>query len=340
MVDKELILAVAGSGKTTNLIKKLNLTERFYLVTYTVTNANLIRQRTIKRFGYLPNNIKVFTYFNFMFSFCVKPFLFYKYNLKGIYLENSPDYTNYFKNSDIKKYISNAGYAYHNRLAKLIEYENLVEDVKLRLEKFCDHFYYDEVQDLGSHDFNFIMELSKSNLNFLFVGDFYQHTYVTSFDRNVNGNLYKDYPKFLNRYEESNISIDLETLNKSWRCSPTICSYITENLGIQIGSHRDDETEINLIEDKEVLSEVLKNDEIIKLVYANASKRNFKAKNWGECKGEDDFIDTCIILNATTYKLYKKGTLHMLANRTKNKLYVALSRTRGNCYLVNEKLIE
>lgn len=340
MVDKKLILAVAGSGKTTNLIEKLNLNERFYLVTYTITNASLIRLRIIKKFGYLPNNIQVFTYFNFLYSFCIKPFLFYKYNLKGIYLENSPDFTNYLKNTDIKKYISKGGYVYHNRLAKLIEFENLIEDVKLRLEKFCDHFFYDEVQDLGGHDFNFMMELSKSNLNFLFVGDFYQHTYVTSFDRNVNGNLYQDYSKFLKRYKEYNIDIDLITLNNSWRCSPTICNYITENLKIHINSHRTDQTVISLVEDKDVLHTMLKNDRIIKLVYSNASKRDFKAKNWGECKGEDDFVDTCIILNKTTFGLFKKDALAELANTTKNKLYVAISRTRGNCYLVNEKLLE
>lgn len=340
MVDKKLILAVAGSGKTTNLIDRLNLEERFYLVTYTITNTSLIRKRIIKKFGYLPNNIQVFTYFNFLYSFCIKPFLFYKYNLKGIYLENSPEQTNYLKNSDIRKYISKSGYAYHNRLAKLIEFENLIEDVRLRLEKFCDHFYYDEVQDLGSHDFNFIMELSKSKLNFLFVGDFYQHTYVTSFDRNVNANLHKDYNKYLKKYQDYNIAIDLETLSNSWRCSPTICNYITDNLKIQIGSHRADETKIELIEDKEILVEKLNDDATIKLVYSNASKRKFKAKNWGECKGEDDFIDTCILLNETTYKLYKKRKLDELASRTKNKLYVALSRTRGNCYLASEKLLE
>jgi DNA helicase-2/ATP-dependent DNA helicase PcrA len=339
MVDKKLILAVAGSGKTTNLIDKLNLTERFYLVTYTITNASLIRLRIIKRFGYLPSNIKVFTYFNFLYSFCIKPFLFHKYNLKGLFLENSPEPTNYFKNSNIRKYISKSGYAYHNRLGKLIEYENLIEDVKLRLEKFCDHFYYDEVQDLGGHDFNFIMELSKSNVNFLFVGDFYQQTYVTSFDRNVNGNLHKDYNKYLKNYKDYNITIDLETLSNSWRCSPTICNYITENLGIVIGSNRTDQTEITFIEDKEILSSIIKDDSIIKLVYSNANKRDFRAKNWGECKGEDDFIDTCIIMNVTTFNLYKKGTLDKLANRTKNKLYVALSRTRGNCFLVSEKLL-
>lgn len=340
MVDKKLILAVAGSGKTTTLIDKLNLTERFYLVTYTNTNASLIRLRVIKRFGYLPNNIRVFTYFNFLYSFCIKPFLFYKYDLKGVFLENSPERTNYLNNSNIRKYISKNGYAYHNRLGKLIEYENLIDDIKLRLEKFCDHFYYDEVQDLGGHDFNFIMELSKSNINFLYVGDFYQQTYVTSFDRNVNENLHKDYDAYLKRFKDFNIEIDIETLSKSWRCSPTICSYIKDNLGIVINSHRTDQTKITFTEDKEVISSIIKDNSIVKLVYNNAKKRDFRAKNWGECKGEDDFIDTCIIMNSNTFKLYKKNNLDRLANRTKNKLYVAFSRTRGNCYIVDEKQLK
>lgn len=340
MADKKLTLAVAGSGKTTKLINQLNLEESFFIVTYTITNSNLIRERIITRYGFLPNNIEVFTYFNFLYSFCVKPFLLFKYNLKGVYLESPPDHTNYLKNQDLKKYISPKGYVYHNRMAKLIQVENLVEDVILRLEKFCDHFYYDETQDLGGHDFNFTLLLSQAKINFLFVGDFYQHTYATSFDRNVNMNLHKNYQNYIKHFKQKNITIDVKSLNNSWRCSPTMCNYISNNLGIQIGSHRTDTTKIEMISDKSHIEEILKNDEIIKLVYSDASKRPFRAKNWGECKGEDDYINTCIILNKNTAKLFNQNSLMKLANRTKNKLYVALSRTRESCYLIDEKLVK
>lgn len=56
-MDRRLMLAVAGSGKTTYLINKLNLERRFLIVTYTDNNLANIRQRIINTFGYVPQNI-------------------------------------------------------------------------------------------------------------------------------------------------------------------------------------------------------------------------------------------------------------------------------------------
>lgn len=53
-MDRRLMLAVAGSGKTTFLINKLNLGRRFLIVTYTDNNLANIRQRIINTFGYVP----------------------------------------------------------------------------------------------------------------------------------------------------------------------------------------------------------------------------------------------------------------------------------------------
>ena len=56
------MLAVAGSGKTTYLINKLNLERRFLIVTYTDNNLANIRQRIINTFGYVPQNITLMSY--------------------------------------------------------------------------------------------------------------------------------------------------------------------------------------------------------------------------------------------------------------------------------------
>lgn len=56
-MDRRLMLAVAGSGKTTYLINKLNLEQRFLIVTYTDNNLANIRQRIINTFGHVPQNI-------------------------------------------------------------------------------------------------------------------------------------------------------------------------------------------------------------------------------------------------------------------------------------------
>ena len=65
-MDKCLMLAVAGSGKTTFLINLLNTDDRFLLVTYTRNNHEHLRRSVIKKFGYIPEKIKVLTFFQFL----------------------------------------------------------------------------------------------------------------------------------------------------------------------------------------------------------------------------------------------------------------------------------
>lgn len=43
-------------------------------------------------------------------------------------------------------------------------------------------FMFDEVQDLGGHDFDLIRMIIPQNKDCLFVGDFFQHTFETSLD--------------------------------------------------------------------------------------------------------------------------------------------------------------
>ncbi len=65
-MDRRLILAVAGSGKTTYLINSLDLDRRFLIVTYTDNNLSHIRRSVINRFGYVPKNITLLSYFQFL----------------------------------------------------------------------------------------------------------------------------------------------------------------------------------------------------------------------------------------------------------------------------------
>jgi DNA helicase-2/ATP-dependent DNA helicase PcrA len=340
MVDKRLILAVAGSGKTRFLIEEMNEHERFLILAYTHTSLNLIKKRIIKKFGYHPVNIKTHTYFDFLYGFCIKPLALFKYNLKGISWENPPDFTRYKTKENLVRYVSKNGYLYHNRMGQFAEVENLIDEIKDRLEKFYDHLFFDEFQDLGGHDFNFFMLIVQANINFLFVGDFFQNTYVTSSDGRTNSNLYSNLNNYSKLIKKANIKIDTSTLENSHRCSPTICDYITQNLGIKIGSNREDKTKLVHITDKKTAIKLIEDDSIIKLVYQESHKTNFHSKNWGDSKGEDDYENTCIILNKTSAQLHKKEKLIESKPRTKNKIYVAISRTKGNCYLIYDTLIK
>ncbi len=128
-MDKRVIFAVAGSGKTTHIINKLNLENRFLLITYTENNVFTLRSRIIERFGYFPKNIKLLSYFTFLHSFCFKPLLSYKVKSNGIRWKQPHPDTMYCKRTDLKFYLDCNRRLYHNRIAKLCETFNILREI-------------------------------------------------------------------------------------------------------------------------------------------------------------------------------------------------------------------
>ena len=162
------------------------------------------------------------TYFQFLFRFCYKPFLSDRVRAKGIiYFKNDNKYIP--KNSP-SYFLSSDGYIYHNRLSLLLQKEDVTEKIKARLLKYFDEFVIDEVQDIAGRDFNFLINLMKTDINMLFVGDFFQHTFDTSRDGNVNSKLFDDFNKYKEYFINGGFIIDESSLIKSWRCSASICN--------------------------------------------------------------------------------------------------------------------
>ena len=83
-MDRRLILAVAGSGKTTYLINHLNLERNCLIVTYTENNLIHIRKCVIRKFGYVPENITLLSYFQFLLRVCYRPFYKEKVRARGV----------------------------------------------------------------------------------------------------------------------------------------------------------------------------------------------------------------------------------------------------------------
>jgi DNA helicase II / ATP-dependent DNA helicase PcrA len=336
-MDKRIILAVAGSGKTYHIVEQLDETRRFLLITYTINNIENLRNAIIHKFGYIPDNIKIKSYFTFLYSFCFKPFLSNDLNNKGIYWNYPPEYTRALKRDDNKFYLLNEKWLYHNRIAKLIIEKNVINNINERLEKYYDFIFIDEVQDFGGHDFNLLKEISKSNVNMLLVGDFFQHTFDTSRDGNINSTLYDDFHKYLEKLQKFNFTIDKSTLVKSRRCSKTICDFIREKIGIEMHSQSNIETEYKLITDDTEADKIFKDNSIIKLFLQEHYNYECYSDNWGSCKGLE-FENVCVVINDETLKLFKKNELTGLNPTTKNKFYVACSRAKNNLYFVSSKI--
>jgi DNA helicase-2/ATP-dependent DNA helicase PcrA len=334
-MDKRVVFAVAGSGKTTSIISKLDLEKRFLLITYTENNYVNLRRKIIHKFGFLPSNIVLYTYFTFLHSFCYKPFLLNEINSKGINYKQPPNWPR--DSSNLNFYIDGQKRLYHNRIAKLLLVTDVVSDITQRLEKYFDVLLIDEVQDFSGHDFNFLTSICTSNIDLFFVGDFYQHTYATSQDGNTNANLHKDYDKYKKRFSDAGLIVDTTSLAKSYRCSEAICAFIRDQIGIQIYSYSGNIAEVKFIENDLVAKDLFTCDSTVKLFYQEHQKYNCYSNNWGNSKGLDDYQDVCVALNGSMLKAYSTGSINKESSQTVNKLYVACSRARGNLYLVDQK---
>jgi DNA helicase II / ATP-dependent DNA helicase PcrA len=335
-VDKKLILAVAGSGKTYYIVNQIQEDKRYLIITYTETSKNNLQKCIIERFKGFPNNITLETYFTFLYSFCIQPFLADKYKLNGLLFDSNKD--RYATND--RRYLTNSKRLFYNRAAKFTEYSGIHDKIIERLENYYQYLCIDEIQDFAGHDFNLLENITKANINYLFVGDYFQHTFDTSRDGNVNQNLHDNFEKYKNRFKKMNFYIDPTMLIKSWRCSPTVCNYIRDNLKIDIKSHKETNVQIRYITDKKEIKKIIENNEIIKLFYENHNKYRCWSKNWGKCKSENDYIDVCVVLNNNTLRLFNKNKLYELARITLNKLYVAISRANRNVYFIAEKDIK
>ncbi len=336
-MDKRVMFAVAGAGKTTYIVNHLSTTKRSLIITYTNGNYNNLAAKISEKFeGAWPDNVTLMTYFSFLYSFCYRPFLADKIKAKGVLFEPNPN--KFAKQSELKFFLSSGGYFYSNRLSFFLEKMNVVSEIKSRIEKYFDEFIIDEIQDISGRDFAFLEKMMSANVNMLFVGDFYQHTFDTSRDGNFYKNLFDDKSAYVAKFTGNGFVCDDTTLVSSWRCSRSICSYVTATLGITISSNRsiDDDSTICFISDPIRSAQIVQDTTIVKLHYQNSRRFGPGHRNWGETKGEDCYSDVCVMLNKSTAAKFATGKLHELPLATRNKLYVAITRAKGNVYFINE----
>lgn len=340
-MDKRVVFAVAGSGKTSSIIDSLNADSRCLIVTYTENNTRHLKNRVIDKFGSIPVGIRIYSYFTFLYSFCFRPICGYELKTKGINFNFPlPQYAQRSKKDTIEHYIDKSGRLYANRIAKLLIEFDVIPDLIKRIEKFYDSMFIDEVQDFAANDFNLICALAKANVEMRLVGDFYQHTFDTSRDGNTQKSLHECFDKYCDKLEKSGFEIDLTSLSNSYRCSPSVCAFVSENIGINILSHREDEVVVGYIDNVGEIDLIFNNDAVVKLFYKKSDSYAGNTANWGNTKGLDHFQDVCVVLNSTTLKSFDNANLDQLNPTTKNKLYVACTRAKGNLYFVSEKSLK
>lgn len=369
MNENKLIIAAAGSGKTTFLVNEaLKYTSESVLITtYTEANEAEIKKKIFAKKKCMPSNITVQTWFSLLLQHGVRPYqgalnecLFDK-EVKGMLLSEGQSGVKYsfIKNgksinvrykedNEFDSFFFTKNWKiYSDKLSKFIYKcnENTRGEVLNRLSRAYSHIFIDEVQDLAGYDLELIKLLFKTKASILLVGDPRQVTYLTHHE-SKNGK-YKDgrIKEFIQNECKRPIkyTIDEKTLNNSHRNNQMICDYssklypeYSQVFACTCNTCRQNITEhegVFLINEKDV-DEYLDKYHPIQLRWDTRVNVNssFPVINFGESKGQT--FDRVIIYPTEEMKKWIQNNSTKLKNATRAKLYVGLTRAKHSVAII------
>jgi DNA helicase-2/ATP-dependent DNA helicase PcrA len=242
--QNKLLIAAAGSGKTTHLANEASNSQGNILITtFTRANEEEIKKKIIDLNKCIPSHITVQTWFSFLLQHGIKPYqgtfnnLLYTKKITGLlfaqqqsgWYKISTGEKRYYAESQFEKFYFTENFRiYSDKLSKFVFESNKKSNggVIDRLSRIYSHIFIDEVQDLAGYDLEIITLLFRSNLNTLLVGDPRQVTYLTHHARKHPS--YKDgkIKQFiLEKCKKYDCKIDEESLKYSHRNNAQICSF-------------------------------------------------------------------------------------------------------------------
>lgn len=239
MDNNKLIIAAAGSGKTTHLVSEaLKQKEgRVLITTYTQANEAEIKKKIIELNKCIPENITVQTWFSFLLKHGVRPYqpILFDNKIKGLLLVNSQSGLKYKTKVGIpvyykedeefeKHYFSKETKIFSDKLSKFVFRCNEKTNGAVidRLTRIYSFIYIDEVQDLAGYDLEILKLLFKSSSETLLVGDPRQGTYSTN--TTAKNRKYRK-SEIVSFFQDSSLQIDTDesSLLTNFRCNLQIC---------------------------------------------------------------------------------------------------------------------
>ncbi|GAB5417010.1 MAG: UvrD-helicase domain-containing protein [Crocinitomicaceae bacterium] len=371
-MKNKLIIACAGSGKTTHLVRKAHSIddENVLITTFTEANRDGIESKFIEEFGSVPSNVTIQTLVSFLLEHGVRPYqgamddcLFdvsigyhlvegVSGNYKGA---DGKTYSYGEKSNFIKYYFStkNGLKIYSDKLSKFVVKvnEKMDGEVIKRITSIYPNIFVDEVQDLASWDLDLIKLLLSSKSNIILVGDPRQGTYATN-----NASKSKKYRKsqIVHFFEDvkkikAELEIDKSSLITNHRSCEQICRFSNKlyPTWLQSKSGRKEKFQTDgvfVVREKDIdhyLAQIKScmqlRDRINKKV-----RDGLPVMTFGKSKGLA--FENVLIYPTMPIIGWLKNNNSDLAPTSRSKFYVALTRARSSVGIVynfkdNEQLI-
>lgn len=344
-MKSRFIVACAGSGKTTTIIKEALLASqsgRVLITTFTDENTEEIKRKFVEQIGYVPPNADILPWFTFEIRHLIKPYLLPIINVKieGVEMVSNES-AKYTSQENINHYLSQDNKLYSDKIA-LLAYKTIQQNkIKVlgRLNQIYSGIFIDEFQDFAGYDLEIVKEFMKNGFPVMIVGDPRQKTYSTHFSTKYR-KYNDDKESFIDEKCNKYCVIDKDTLNISYRCPEKIIAYASSLFPEYPVSHSisspNDTDGVFLVKGSEVLNFIKKESGTVQL-RLNAKTHvypGFRVMTFGKSKGstfENVLIyPTQDIKNAILSNNFSLISSHL----TKCKLYVAMTRAKHRVGIV------
>jgi DNA helicase-2/ATP-dependent DNA helicase PcrA len=349
MKTNKLIIAAAGSGKTTFLVQEALKQSRgkILITTYTQANEAEIRKKFFEINGCVPANVTIQTWFSTLLQHGVRPYQggLYDEIVRGMILVNEPSALKYStqtgrkfyfgETENFKKhYFTRDSKIYSDKISKFVYRCNERSNGAVidRLSRIFTHIFIDEIQDLAGYDLELLKLFLKNQSSILFVGDPRQVTYLTHNERKYTKYKEGQIKEFIQACRKNICDIDEDTLNRSHRNNKFICDYSSKLYPTfkPCVSNQKDKTEhdgVYLVR-KEDVEHYLQKYNPVQLQDSVKAKVNkdYTSINFGESKGLT--FDRVLIYPTQPFIKWINDNNQKLAPMSRSKFYVALTRAK------------
>jgi superfamily I DNA/RNA helicase len=349
MDNNKLIIAAAGSGKTSHLIEEAikNREEKVLITTYTQANEAEIKKKIIEQLNYIPENITVQTWFSFLLKNGVRPYqgIIFDKRINGLILVNNKSALYVRKSETEKYYFTKDIKIYSDKISEFVcaVNERTNNAVVNRISKIYSKIFIDEIQDLAGYDLELLKLLFSSNSEVLLVGDPRQGTYSTN--SSSKNKQYKKANVVNYFFQDKSIIIETDetSLLVNYRCNEQICNLSNKLFKNFAGTKSGNDSVsghdgVFFIKEKEVENYLKKYTPVqLRDSKKKIVDENYLVMNFGESKGLS--FDRVLIYPTKPFLEWFIDNDSELAETSRSKLYVALTRARYSVGIViNDKV--
>lgn len=344
MGNNKLIIAAAGSGKTTYLIDEAirNCEKKVLITTYTQANEAEIKKKIIEKINYIPDNITVQTWFSFLLKHGVRPYqgVVFDKRINGLILVNNKSAL-YIKKSETEKYYFTKDIKiYSDKISEFVCAVNEKTDCAVvdRISKIYSKIFIDEIQDLAGYDLELLKLLFSSNSEVLLVGDPRQGTYSTNSSSKNKQFKKANVINFFFQDKSIDIETDETSLLINYRCNEVICN-LSNNLFKNFAGTKSGNDSISghdgvfFIKENDVEDYLRKYNPVqLRDSKKKIVNENFMVMNFGESKGLS--FNRVLIYPTKPFTDWFMDNESDLAETSRSKLYVAITRARYSVGIV------